>query len=495
MGCSLSEIKVKEDEQIKSEEKEKINQLDIVKEKEIIQKQEDVNKNEKENEKINQLDIVKEKEIIPKPEDANKNEKEDKINIFLGKETFNECLELAHKTYTENTIIYYKSVMSFRKKYNVYDDCIVIKTLKKEGLPYKSQFKYKPPTTIVGKNPYISYSISKAVINRVQRLSGKSTEICRAVKDESNDVFYDFQIEQESYEPFVVYYIHTSIFRAFLNATNKTIFIIPFIKNKVGNPDCKCELYFKLGDYHFYGPNVTPKNEIINKNNILRLIPEEDNKFIFRENDASFNFITTESAFQSSFYSPEEVNIIKEALNKITLKMGLKVIAIKETYNIKQKIVTIELIKTIIHLNDKISIINGKTNHFFKENKNIKLLKLASNHEQVKQNLQSLTPYYFKISYLLEENEIFATIKAVYEFTISNSKENRDMIQLDCYDLLEGGLYICKVNYDKNEYESVSLLRDKDGKFSKENYYYENYSKNNKINGKFNEIYLHKIEK
>ena len=125
--------------------------------------------------------------------------------FFLGKETFNECLELANKTYTEDTIIYYKSVMSFRKKYNVYDDCIVIKTLKKEGLPYKSQFKYKLPTTIVGKNPYISYSISKAVINRVQRLSGKSTEICRSVKNESNDVFYDFQIEQESYEPFVVY--------------------------------------------------------------------------------------------------------------------------------------------------------------------------------------------------------------------------------------------------------------------------------------------------
>ena len=49
------------------------------------------------------------------------------------------------------------------------------------------------------------------------------------------------------------------------------------------------------------------------------------------------------------------------------------------------------------------------------------------------------------MSYLLEANEIFATTKAVYEFTISKSSGNKDFIQLDRVDFCEGRLYICKV--------------------------------------------------
>ena len=71
--------------------------------------------------------------------------------------------------------------------------------------------------------------------------------------------------------------------------------------------------------------------------------------------------------------------------------------------------------------------------------------------------------------------EVFATVKAVYEFTISKSEENKDIIKIDLDEYSEGALYICKVNYDKSEYDSVTLKRDKDGKFSKDNYYFEKF--------------------
>jgi hypothetical protein len=93
----------------------------------------------------------------------------------------------------------------------------------------------------------------------------------------------------------------------------------------------------------------------------------------------------------------------------------------------------------------------------------------------------------------MNSNELFATFKAIYEFDISKSDNIKDIIELDCEGLNEGGLYHCSINYDYNEYIVATLKRDPSQTFSENNYYMEYFSKDSIKNGIFNEIHLHNI--
>ena len=135
------------------------------------------------------------------------------------------------------------------------------------------------------------------------------------------------------------------------------------------------------------------------------------------------------------------------------------------------------------------------TLHYFRENKNIKLISIESSNNVGKQNLNSLEEYYFRINYIMKSNEIFVTVKAVYEFEISKIDESRDIIEIGINDLAENGLYYCSIKYDQNEYYLATLMRDPNGIFQDKNYYMEYFSKIYNKDGLFNKINLHKIPK
>ena len=554
MGCSQSEIKVKEnkpmnyrqDDQIKSKENEPIKnrENEPIKKGEVepIKNRENEPIKNRENDPIKNREVeqirTREVEPLKKGNDEQiKNEENIKINHMIeiekdlrsgkfekieyapGKRVFvprnredviriekdkefilsldkqlEECLELSNKKYFEDTIIYCKTLVTFESIDNIVYEIIVVKTLKQEGLPYKSLFRFKPSTVIASKErPFIN-SVCKVNIFGGNGLGLKTDKIRCNIYFNSEDLFYLIPLVQEPDEPFVVYYFETRVKKEYLMG-NKNLFMVPFVKNRIDNPNCKCELYFNCLNFRFSGANQELKNEITKENDYFKIIPEEDNKFIFRKTNEGFKINPTVSAFQNSFYTPDEVNIIREIVNKINLKLGLKVIAVKETYTIKEKIVTVELIKTFMHLREENTVQFAAHTNLLEEYKNIKLLKLESNNDKARQNLNYLKQDRFTMNYYMKFGEVFATVKAVYEFTISKSEENKDIIKIDLDEYSEGALYICKVNYDKSEYDSVTLKRDKDGKFSKDNYYYEEFSKNKRINSTFNEIYLNKIKK
>ena len=512
MGCTKSTFEEKEkDKEMKKNVKETVKQKEtegnnqaelgkIINSNEIMKEQ----IKEKLQEKI--PEIIKEKVEELNQENTVENDIDEGPGYHLDANNFAKFEELASKSYNEDTIIYYKNTIYAYEVTITHRECIVIKTLKKAGLPYYSKFTFKSPSIIIGDKSKLKCFSSKQIICKGKRGTvyfGNSPRIESKRFFEGRNLVYEIPIEQTQDEPFVIYYLVTQVYNAYLTGTDGVINIIPFNKNNLGNPNCKFGLFFRHSALSFYGTDVTPNNkfdekfEYVNgqKYSYLQLIGEkEDNiNFLFKLNGKELTISPSETAFQSSFYDQEMIDYIKEALKKVTLKLGENVIAIKEIYNVKQKKVTVEVIKTIAMLREKNIKLTGSTIHYFKENKNIKLIKIESNHEQVKQFFKFLTKDNFRMFYIMNSNELFATFKAIYEFDISKSDNIKDIIELDCEGLNEGGLYHCSINYDYNEYIVATLKRDPSRTFSENNYYMEYFSKDSIKNGIFNEIHLHNI--
>ena len=115
--------------------------------------------------------------------------------------------------------------------------------------------------------------------------------------------------------------------------------MIPFNKENLGNPNCLFEVYYKYEIYKLYSTDVIPKNELVQKNKYLKFTgdKEENIKLLFKKKDLELTLSSTDSAFQSQFYSPDMINIIQEVLKKVTLDFQSNVIIWKEAYDIKQK--------------------------------------------------------------------------------------------------------------------------------------------------------------
>ena len=511
MGCTKSSYEEREKEKemnknikeiVKQKETEGNNQVEfgkIINSNEIIKEQ----SQEKLQEKI--PEIIKEGVKELNKENIVENDIDEGPGFHLDDKNFAKFEELASKSYDEDTIIYYKNTIYAYETYITHRECIVLKTLKKVGLPYYSKFRFKSPSIIIGEKPNLRCISTKQNICKGKRgvYFGDQPRIQSKRFYEGRNLVYEIPIEQTQDEPFIIYYLVTKVNNVYLTGTDGVINIIPFNKNNLGNPNCKFVLYIQHSDLSFYGTDVTPNNKLgekyeclFGKNfDYLQLIGEEEENinFLFKLNGKELTISPTETAFQSSFYNPEMIDYIKEALKKVTLKLDENVIAIKEIYNIKQKKVTVELIKTIAMLREKNIKLTGSTLHYLIENKNIKLIKIESNHEQVKQFFNFLTQYHFRMFYIMNINELFATFRAIYEFDISKSKNGKDIIELNCEGLNEGGLYHCSIKYDYNEYIAATLKRDPSQTFPENKYYMEYFSKDSIKNGIFNEIYLHNI--
>ena len=468
MGCTKSSFEEREKDKemeknikeiVKQKETEGNNQVEfgkIINSNEIIKEQ----SQEKIQEKIPQIINEGVKEL--NKENIVENDIDEGPGFHLDGKNYAIFEELASKSYNEDTIIYYKNTLYVHEITITHRECIVIKTLKKVGLPYYSKFRFKSPSIIIGDQSKLKYISTKQNISKGKRgvYFGDTPLIQSKRFFEERNLVYEIPIEQTQDEPFVIYYLMTHVYNVYLTGTDGVINIIPFNKNNLGNPNCKFGLFFRYSALSFYGTDVTPNNkfaekfeyEFGKKSNYLQLIgeKEENIKFLFKLNGKELTISPSETAFQSSFYNPEMIDYIKEALKKVTLKFGENVIAIKEIYNIKQKKVTVEVIKTIAMLREKNIKLTGSTIHYFKENKNIKLLKIESNHGQMKQFFKFLTKDNFRMFYIMNSNELFATFKAIYEFDISKSENSKDIIELDCEGLNEGGLYHCSIKYDYN---------------------------------------------
>ena len=127
----------------------------------------------------------------------------------LYDEQFIICKELAKKSYNENTIIYYKNIIYLGEKSISHNENIVIKTLKKEGLPYRTKFTFKSPSIIIVKQSKIRKTVSKRIIIKGKRFDGNATATEFKLFIDSGNLNVDITIDQNSDEPFVAYSIKT----------------------------------------------------------------------------------------------------------------------------------------------------------------------------------------------------------------------------------------------------------------------------------------------
>ena len=141
----IEPLKKGNDEQIKNEENIKINHM--------IEIEKDLRSG-----KFEEIKYAPGKRVfVPRNrEDVMRIEKEKEFILSLDKQ-LKECLELSNKKYFEDTIIYCKTLVTFESIHNIVYEIIVIKTLKQEGLPYKTLFRFKPSTIIASKKrPFIN---------------------------------------------------------------------------------------------------------------------------------------------------------------------------------------------------------------------------------------------------------------------------------------------------------------------------------------------------
>ena len=500
MGCAGSSFEEKNNEQNYQVNKEETKEIKHI---------ENTNENTKEKlQTNNQINSIEKKQIITEEtkrentqEKLQEKENEEYESMKgLHDEHFIKCKELDKKSFNENTIIYYKNVIYLNEKKISHYENIVIKTLKQEGLPYKTKFQFKSPSVLISNQSKLRMSVSKKKIVKGKSFECNYTECEFKITRDSGNLIVDITIEQNPDEPFVAYNINTNFDIYFLTGTNNIINMIPFNKINLGNPNCMFEIYYKNGKYKLYSTDRIPNNELIQKDKYLKYSGDKDDNIIllFKTKDIEFTISPTDSAFQSQFYSPDMINIIQEALKKITLGFRDKAIIWKETYIIKEKKVTVEVVKTFGRLKEYPAITANSTIHFFREYNKIKLISVESSNNPKNENLNSIEENSFRMSYIMKRNEIFVTVKAVYEFEISKIGVSRDVIEIGSNELAENGLYYCSIKYDKNEYGAVSLMRDPNQTFINDNYYMEYFSNDyikNGLNDIFNKIYLIKFPK
>ena len=148
---------------------------------------------------------------------------------------------------------------------------------------------------------------------------------------------------------------------------------------------------------------------------------------------------------------------MNESINYIDFKPKT-VIAVDEQIAIREKVAIVTLTKTLINPNI-FHIGFGATNfHFVKETKNLKVLKKESNHKATN-DLSFDGKDFFTIPYCVEANEIFATVKAIFSFSISRTESEIDFIELVNGGLCENGVYHLTVRYNPNEYNGAILRR------------------------------------
>ena len=461
MGCS-------EDTNV---DMEKVDIKEIQKnEKEGIKKSKNIENQDKE--RVNKEDDEenKEKEKVSKADDEkNKEKKEDGDDDYIQflwdiapDEEFSFCQKLASKEYDKDTIIFYKNHIYIKEDENAYHECFVIKTMKKEGLPYENKdFEFKSPWMFSSMYPNIKSFIFKSSIIEGRTYGPESEKPKFKDLGGFDCAQYKIEIKQKPDEPFVIYTIYSIVKRENLTGANSLFNAVSFNKNNLSNPECHIDIYITYENYDFNGSSDISNYEFINKKTIMKLSGGKEGKeeiqFFFRlKNPPKIILSKNESPFK--FYNSKSFKHINNAINAIDLKPGV-VIAVSEMIKIRKKICTVTLTKTLIRPNVSFTSFTAADMHFVKETKNLKVALRLANHKPLG-GLQFDGKDYFTLPYSVEPNEAFASVQAIFMYRISTTQYDMDIIELVSGKLCEYGVYYLTIDYDPNEYETVNLMRD-----------------------------------
>ena len=462
---------------------------------------EKVDKKEKE-EKKSQEDNKDNKEKEKEKEKEEKNE--DKLHMYTGidEKDFSLCKRLVSKEYDKDTILLYKCLIYIHEEKTTYLEYFVVKTLKKEGLPYENKnFEFRSPCVLLGLTEDYDLQINKEVIIN-EKSCGSEYESPKFKRYETFDfACYKIEINQNPKEIFAVYSIISTVPRDNKTGVNKILNAIPFKKSELSNPECYFEIKISYEGYNLVSPDEISEIEFIKNDKELKISGNKELRdeiiFYFRKKNPQKIVISPEDSAFKKFYKPAFYKYLNESINYIDFKPNT-VIAVDEQISIMEKVAIVTLTKTLINPNI-FHIGFGATNfHFVKETKNLKVLKKESNHK-AKNDLSFDGKDFFTIPYCVEANEIFATVRAIFSFSISRTESETDFIELVNGGLCENGVYHLTVRYKPKDYNGAILRRnmmftekEETGIREYYTYYHEREIGEDKV---FNCIYLSNVQK
>ena len=223
-------------------------------------------------EKKSQEDNKDNKEKEKEKEKEEKNE--DKLHMYTGidEKDFSLCKKLASKEYDKDTILLYKCLIYIHEEKITYLEYFVVKTLKKEGLPYENKnFEFSSPCVLLGLTEDYNLQIKKEVI--IKEIScGSEYESPKFKRYKIFDfACYKIEINQNPKEIFAVYNIISTVPRDNKTGVNKILNAIPFKKSELSNPECYFEIKISYEGYNLVSPDEISEIEFIKNDKELKI--------------------------------------------------------------------------------------------------------------------------------------------------------------------------------------------------------------------------------
>lgn len=216
----------------------------------------------------------------------------------------------------------------------------------------------------------------------------------------------------------------------------------------------------------------------------------------------NFSYVNFNMALESGkphlyCYSIPEINKLNQAIHNIKFNSEItNIIAIKDFFSIKNKIVNVKSFITFIRFRDYESINNYLQDtlfYFVEDINNLKITKVKYNNKM--NSSGTIEGHYLKLIFELNPKEYFCTVEVEYSYSLKCSNQI-DTTSISHDYMGEGFYYSLSVNYDPNEYTGFSFLRNQttyEYNKDKSEFKIENFYKSDNDHKPYETLYLLKF--